>query len=454
MQVWVSAENAPELHSAIKTDLRRLLINFVNEKSSDFKAFKSSWSALGMSRLQHLCPRAVTPPFFLQIIYQNVLDLLHDLPEGSFLPLEIPKCLQEILWNIGVFYTLHTLHYTRLIENSDTKIRISPLAWTELLVANERLALFPDCASQALRILRLLISNDVFQYAMLTGVPTLYRVKAFIKEISQDTTLEISKPSLSTCVANTKMIRDNIDTYVNVMVREVRHASVHATMSASSAPFSSSSSSTSRMSPELGSSTALQGDHEHGTVEDSSLLDFFNSQPSEVAMSSPLSSLPVSTSSSSSVSVMAALEALEASTNEVFNDATVNEQASTQLPKRSRKRKQADKGSADRITRAPASSRKKTMSFTGVKATKTTGKDSRRKSNNSQSEDLHSTAVVLESSGSRSTSSGGGNNFSATIGNAAVADAHGSSGSGAGSLLDMLAQLERDSEDVLKSKNS
>jgi len=437
MQVWVAAENAPELHSAVKTDIRHLLIKFVNEKSSDFTTFKKSWSALGMSRLHHLCPRAVTPPFFLQIIYQNVLDLLHDLPADSMLSPALPTCLYEVLWNMGILYTLHTLHYTRLIENSDTKIRVSPQAWTELLVASERLALFPVFASQALRIFRLLVSNDVIQYAMLTGVPTLYRIKAFIKEVSQNAPSDTSRPSLSTCVANTKLIREDIDTYANVMKREVRHAPVHTTMSTSS----SSSSSTSTSARTLGTSTALHSDHDHGTVEDSSLLDFFNSQPPEMTKNPP-SAPHTTTSSSSSVSVMAALEALEASTNEVFSDATVstpyNEPISTQLPKRGKKRRHIARGTADKATRKAVTSRKKPKSISEVKAPTTTRRGTKRKSDTKES--LSDDDLPAQLSGA--------------VGNSAVKEPPDSAGGEPGSILDLLAQLERDSEQVLKSYNS
>jgi hypothetical protein len=71
MQAWHSVEKAPSLHAAIKKDLSLLLITFINKKDAGFHVFKTVWADRGMSKLHHLCPRVMNPPFFLQIIYQN-----------------------------------------------------------------------------------------------------------------------------------------------------------------------------------------------------------------------------------------------------------------------------------------------------------------------------------------------------------------------------------------------
>ena len=71
MQGWVKEERAAGLHAAVRKDITLLLVTFVSTKESKFDMFKKVWSDLGMSRLHHLCPKFLVPPFFLQLIHQN-----------------------------------------------------------------------------------------------------------------------------------------------------------------------------------------------------------------------------------------------------------------------------------------------------------------------------------------------------------------------------------------------
>jgi hypothetical protein len=71
MQVWATAEKAPALHDAVRGDLTNLLQRFLLQNCTAFESFKRVWAEQRASRLHHLCPRAVAPTFFLQIMYQN-----------------------------------------------------------------------------------------------------------------------------------------------------------------------------------------------------------------------------------------------------------------------------------------------------------------------------------------------------------------------------------------------
>lgn len=256
---------------------------------------------------------------------------------NDILPM-LPTGLQEMLWNLGVFYTLHTLHYTRLANNYNTKIRLSPEVWTELLVAYERLDLFPAFSSQASRIFRLLVSNDVFQYAIYTGAATLYRVMRVVQENTcippptSASSASATKPSLAACVQTNKDIQQRLIFNTDLLVREI---SPVPPLTTSILPASTSSSSAARqllLATGSSRSSSISGHgQELGVVDDSSLLDLFDTPGDDVSSTQPRATSSLSSSSLASVAetipdpaitgnVMAALEALEASSKEIVGN--------------------------------------------------------------------------------------------------------------------------------------
>jgi hypothetical protein len=264
--------------------------------------------------------------------------------------------------------------------------------WAELLVAYERLALFPDFSSQGLRIFRLLVSNDVFQFAMYTGVPTLYRTMAVLQEYTHDISSGVTpKPTLAASVGVNKEVQTSLAVCTDQLVSEI---------SPVPAPENTPSSSLTEHPSNSEHSSEL------GFVDDSSLMDFFNSSTHDRTLSNTNtnsahpSEREATATDSSSVNVMAALEALEATAKEMLENASL----STQERGGGKKRK-------------PSTQRKKKPSESS------TSRHSRKAVPTFQS---------AMSTGSSSSSSGGG-----------------SKGEDGGSMLDMLSKLESDANTIL-----
>jgi hypothetical protein len=179
MQLWRPQQVAC-FDIAMKADLTALIISFISHRKLAFSEFKKEWAQKKMSNLHHLCPRKVNPNLYLQSLFQNTLDLLHNIPnENAAVALGLDsydRSISNMIWNIGVFYTLYTLYYMRLNSHTKTRIRVSPEIWLEMLLAFERMSFFGLLTSQATRVFQRLVKDKAFHFAMYTGGPTLHRV--------------------------------------------------------------------------------------------------------------------------------------------------------------------------------------------------------------------------------------------------------------------------------------
>mgnify|MGYP003384812872 CR=1 FL=1 len=364
----------------------------------------------------------------------------------------------ELLWNLGIFYTLHTLHYTRLANNFETQIRVSPEVWAELLAAYERLALFPAFSSQALRIFRLLVSNDVFQYAIYTGAPTLYRVMRIVQDQkvtpSSVTSTTSSKPSLAACLQTTKGLQQCLTMSTDLLLREISPVPP-----SNSVLLPSSSLGTERVLTST-SSSDRSSIKELGVVEDSALFDLFatsdevsNSLSNEPSSLTSVAAAPSATAGN----VMAALESLEASSKEIVNNVSAVSDTSSRSQGKTRNKQ--------------ISRKKRTASDLGkpTKKSKRSKAPIPSKTVREESSQLSVASALVTSSASSYSVTGGDESRHGSGSNGSgygIEDrgynADDSSGcerstekvqekeSGGGSILDMLSQLENESHSILK----
>ena len=239
-----------------------------------------------------------------------VLDLLHNPPKFEE-SLSLPTELLELVWNMGIFYMLHTLHFTRLSDTKDTKIRLSPEVWTELLLAYERFSFFPEYTSQAMRIFRLLVSNDVFQFGLYTGVPSLYRVMAVIQEHSLSP--HLVSTSLTAYSETNRKIQSQLVHYSEIMDGEILpipvQMSYHQQQSTSSSSLIEIND-TARKANEL------------GLVDDSTLSEFFATNHRSI---SPVvaDSHRKESEETSPANVLTALQELESVSKQIMDNTSI-----------------------------------------------------------------------------------------------------------------------------------
>ena len=99
MQCWTCPQNE-EIDEAVKEDLNNILLLFIKNKQMAFDHFKSAWKSLGLSRIHGACPKRVKPVHFTHILYSNgnndiLLLVILNQPRDLYFPL----CLALYLLN-------------------------------------------------------------------------------------------------------------------------------------------------------------------------------------------------------------------------------------------------------------------------------------------------------------------------------------------------------------------